>query len=478
MSLTGRIAHGLSWSLASRICTQGFQFFFSILLARLLTPADFGIVGMLFVITGFAQAISDAGLSSALIYEQEANQSHFSTVFWLQLLAGVGICAIVIAGAPFIAQFYEMPLLKRLAEITALIFVAQALGLSHSAMLSKELRFKELAIVNVTTTLLSGVISVVLALKGYGVWSLVWPGLASSVGSTALLWYLSRWMPRFVFDGSAAKGLGRYGIYLLGHTSINYWLRNADKLVIGRALGAHELGIYTRAYSLMLLPLNNIGAVLGQVMFPELAKLQTDIPKFKSAYLSAIQLIALVMFPLMIGIAVLCEPLVLLLLGSQWREVVPVLQVLSLVAVLQSVVFPVGWIFTALGRTKDQFKLSVVLGLLFVPTIGIGILFGIMGVVYGYTLWTLLASWLNLRLAGSFIRLPLYEIIKSVASTSVMALLMGAIVFCLDRSALSGAPNYLRVGFGFAVGCTSYLALCILTKDRVFAQFTRLVFQR
>lgn len=478
MSLTARIARGLSWSLASRICTQGFQFVFSIVLARLLTPADFGVVGMLFVITGFAQAVSDAGLSSALIYDQESDEARFSTVFWLQLCAGAGICAIFVIAAPFIAQFYEMPLLKPFAEITALIFVIQALGQSHSAMLSKELRFKELAIVTVTATLLYGISSVLLAVKGYGIWSLVWPGLISSAVSTTLLWSLTRWRPRFTFDRSAAKALGRYGIYLLGHTSINYWLRNGDKLVIGRVLGAHDLGIYTRAYSLMLLPLNNIGAVLGQVMFPELAKLQADLPRFKSYYLSAIRLIALIMFPLMIGIAALCEPLILLLLGPQWKEVVPVLQVLSLVAILQSIVFPVGWIFTGLGKTKEQFQLSLLLGVLFVLTIGTGIWFGIMGVVYAYTVWTLLSAWLNLRLAGSFIRLPLSEILRGIAGTLVMAILMGAIVLSLDRGLLLGAPNYLRVGFGFATGFSSYLALCILTKDKVFAQFTRLVLQR
>lgn len=478
MVLSRRIANGLSWSLASRVWAQGCQFAFSIVLARLLTPADFGIVGMLFVITGFAQAISDAGLSSALIYEQRVNETHFSTVFWLQLFVGICICAIFASTAPFIAQFYEMPLLKPLAEIVAVVFVIQALGQSHSALLSKELRFKELAIINVTTTTISGAISIVLATQGFGVWSLVWPSLVSSAVSTVLLWNFSRWMPSLVFDMSAAKTLGGYGMYLLGHTSINYWLRNADKLVIGRVLGAHDLGIYARAYSLMLLPLNNIGSVLGQVMFPELAKLQTDLPRFARSYVSSIQLIALVMFPLMIGIAALSEPLVLLLLGTKWREVVPVLQILSLVAVLQSIVFPVGWIFTALGKTKEQFKLSLVLGTLFIPTIGIGIFFGLMGIVYGYALWTLLSSWLNLRLAGSFIDLPLTKIVKSVSSTFVWALLMGALVLYLDRSILSETPNYLRVGLGALLGSLFYLTLCILTKDEVFTNFTRLVSNR
>jgi O-antigen/teichoic acid export membrane protein len=478
MNFTERVSHGLSWSLASRICTQGFQFVFGIALARLLTPNDFGIVGMLFVITGFALALGDAGLSSALIYDQQATEVHFSTVFWLQLGTGACLSAIFFGAGSYIADFYELPTIGPLSRFISFTFVIQALGQTHSAMLSKHLRFKQLAVVNIASTLFSGVIAVGLAWFGYGVWSLAWQGLLSPTIVTILLWIQSGWRPRLTFDPRAAAVLGRYGLYLLGHTSINYWLRNGDKLVIGKLLGAHDLGIYARAYSLMLLPLNNIGAVLGQVMFPALAQLQNDLPRFRSSYLSAIQVIALVVFPLMMGLAALCEPFVLFLLGPRWSEVTPILQILSFVGLLQSIVFPVGWIFTALGKTKEQFHLSIYLAFAFVLTIAFGIQFGIKGVAYAYALWTLLSAWLNLRLAGSFIDLSLQEVLKTLSAPFCMTSLMGAVVFGVDHELLRELSSVFRIICGSVVGIALYLGLCILTKDRAFATLTRFISAR
>jgi len=478
MSLTERVAHGLSWSLAARIFTQGFQFAFGLALARLLTPSDFGVVGMVFVITGFALAFSDAGLSSALIYDQEASDSHFSTVFWLQLGAGVFLTAVFYVAAPWISYFYEMPVLEPLSRLVAFTFVVQALGQTHSAMLSKHLRFKQLAVVNIISTVASGAIAIILAWRGYGVWSLAWQGLLAPVLTTFLLWLQSRWRPSFVFDPRAAKTLGRYGLYLLGHTSINYWLRNGDKLVIGKIIGAHDLGIYTRAYTLMLLPLNNIGAVLGQVMFPALSQLQNDLPRFKRSYLSALQAIALITFPLMIGVAALCDPLVIFLLGPQWSEVTPILEILSLVGLVQSIIFPVGWVFAALGKTKEQFHLSIVLAFAFVVAVSAGIFFGIKGVAYAYALWTLLSAWLNLRLAGSFINLPMREVVRAVTKVLVMAIVMGAIVFAVDRNFLDSYPNFVRIASGSVIGIVIYLGLCMLTKDTAFVRVTGFVSAR
>lgn len=478
MNLSERIAHGLSWTLASRIFTQGFQFAFGLALARLLTPSDFGAIGMLFVITGFALAFSDAGLGSALIYDQAATDAHFSTVFWLQLAAGAVLTAMFFVAASHIGAFFEIPILEPISRFIAFTFVIQALGQTHSAMLSKQLRFRQLAIVNIISTLASGAVASALAWYGYGVWALAWQGLLAPTITTALLWLESKWRPRFIFDSRAAVDLGRYGLYLLGHTSINYWLRNGDKLLIGKLVGAYDLGIYTRAYTLMLLPLNNIGAVLGQVMFPALSQLQNDLPRFKRSYLSALQAIALVMFPLMIGVSALCEPLVIFLLGPQWKEVTPILQILSLVGLVQSIIFPVGWVFTALGKTKEQFHLSIILAFAFVAAVGVGVIFGIKGVAYAYALWTLLSSWLNLRLAGSFINLPTMEVLKAVAKILLMATAMGAIVFALDRRLLEDFSNLTRITSGAAIGITIYLGLCTLTRDTTFVRLTRFVSTR
>jgi len=470
MTLTGRIAHGLSWSLASRIFTQGFQFIFGIVLARLLTPEDFGVVGMLFVITGFALAFSDAGLSSSLIYDQSATEAHFSTVFWLQVLLGVFLTGVFFVGGAVIARFYDLPVLDPLTKLISLIFVVQSLGQTHAAMLSKQLRFKELAVVSVGATAASGLVAVILAWRQYGVWSLAWQQLLAAAMTTALLWTMSKWRPSFTFDPGAAKGHGRYGLYLMGHTSINYWLRNGDKIAIGKIVGAHDLGIYTRAYSLMLLPLNNIGAVLGQVMFPALSQLQNNLPQFRAVYRRALLAVAFVMFPLMAGLAALCEPFVLFLLGPRWAEVVPVLQILSLVGLLQSIVFPVGWIFTALGKTKEQFKLSIILGVFFVVAVAVGVQFGIIGVAWAYAAWTLLSAYLNLLIAGRFIDFPVWQVVRSVARSFVLSIVMAGTVFALDRMVFHEYYPWARLIIGFVIGCAVYFGICFVANDSMLIQ--------
>lgn len=478
MSLKERVANGLSWSVASRISSQAFQFVFQITLARLLSPNEFGTVGMLLVLIGFAQTVADFGLSSALIYEQEVSDVKFSTVFWLQVIAAAHISVLFYFAAPLIAGFYAAPILDPLTRFVAPIFVVQAIGQTHSALLSKNFEFKKLAVCAICSTFLSGGLAVFLALRGYGVWALAWQSMAAAAVSSLLLWLQSGWHPILSFSLDHAKRLGKYGIYLLGHGGLNYWLRNADKLAIGKFIGAHELGIYSRAYGLMLLPLNNISAVLGQVMFPTLAQLQNDPIRFRIAYLTATRMIALVSFPLMAGVAVLCDPLILFLLGEKWIEVVPILQVLSVVGLMQSIVFPVGWIFTSLGKTREQFHLSIILSCAFVGTVGIGLVFGVLGVAYAYAAWTILSGYLNLRIAGGYIGVSPSTILLSTTRIVGMTVAMAIFVFAVDQAASTGLAPSARLLAGTLIGVTSYGIMCLFSKDPASQQLLSYVSAR
>ena len=402
MTLRQQVFRGISWNLTSRIGSQFFQLAFSIALARLLTPNEFGIIGMLLVFTGFAQALADGGLSSALIYHQDSTEIHQSTVFWMQVAAGTSLSLLFYCGAPYIAAFYGFPVLEPLSRLVSATFIIQALGLVHNALLMKAFRFKAVAAATLGATAISGVAAILLAKRGYGVWALAWQGLISTAAMTALLWLLSGWRPRAVFDRAAAKDLGNYGVYLLGYGSLNYWLRNGANLLIGKAIGAHALGIFARSYTLMLLPLNNVSNVFSQVMFPALAKVQKDIPRFRHHYLMATRLIALITFPLMMGAAALSEPLILLLLGAKWVEVVPIFRILCFVGMFQSIIQPAGSVYTALGKTKSMFHLTMVLVVAFVIVMIPGVRFGLFGVTYAYSARRLLSGLLNLRLIGRY----------------------------------------------------------------------------
>jgi len=478
MTLRQNVLRGLSWSFASRLGSQFFQLAFSIALARLLGPREFGLIGMLLVFTGFAQALADGGLCSALIYRQDISEVHRSTAFWIQTGAGALLSVLFFLGAPFIAAFYNAPALDPLSRLLSATFIIQALGLVHNALLMKEFRFKALAGVTISATMISGVAAIIMALSGYGVWALAWQALLSTAATTLLLWIVSGWRPHAIFRRNVAADLGRYGVYLLGHTSLNYWMRNGANLLIGKSIGAHALGIFARSYTLMLLPLNNISSVLGQVMFPALARVQNDIPRFRQHYLTATRMIALVTFPLMIGIAVLSEPLILFLLGKRWAEVISILRILSLVGMFQSIIVPVGWVFTALGKTREQFRLSILLAVLFVIAMAAGVRFGLLGVTYAYAGWTLISGWLNLRLIGNYIELPVPTVVTAVLPIALMAGAMGFAVSMIDAGPAHAWPLIARLVAGFLAGLSSYTALCLALRNETFEEVMRLTLGR
>lgn len=478
MALSDKVIKGVSWSLAARMSSQVAQLAFLIVLARLLSPDDYGRMAMLAVFIGFAQALADGGLGSAVIQHQQVSDRHLSTVFWIQLSLGFGLSGLFFLCAPAIASLYSSPDLKPLSQLISCIFLIQAAGNVHSAILAKGYNFRALSIVTLIATFVSGIAAIALAFNGFGVLALAWQSLISAAVTTSLLWAYSKWRPRPIFDRIAAVELGRYGIYLLGFTSVNYWLRNLDNLLVGRFLGAYQLGIYARAYQLMLLPITNLATVVGQVVFPAFAEIQEDIPRFKRSYLRATCLIALISFPLMTEVSILSEPLVSMIFGPKWAEVGLVLKLLGFVGLLQSIVHPVGWIFNALGKTKQSFQLSLFLAPAFVAAIGIGLQFGVIGVAVGYTVWAVVDGYLSFWIAGRYIDLTVGEVFKSISRILMMTAVTGLIVAWLDLNVLLVAVSWVRLAAGSLIGTTVYVALCVLTKDPTFGELVRFILPR
>ncbi len=466
---TSSVRGGLLWSLSSRVGSQALQLAFSIALARILSPAEFGTIGMLLVFSGFAQLIADSGLTSALIHKQDLREVDQSTVFWLQMAAAVALTAIFFATGGALAEFFRDPQLKELSRAMSLVFTIQALGLVHGAMLRRQFRFRFLGFASIAASAVSGVIAVALAILGFGVWALLWQILSYTAVTTVLMWAGLRWMPKFRFSGEAASELGRYGLYLLGHTALNYWLRNGANLIVGRYLGSVDLGIYSRANSLMLLPINNISAVFGQVMFPALARTQDDKREFQALYIKALRLIAFASFPLMAEVGLLSREVVTILFGDRWLPMVPILQILSVVGMFQSIISPVGWIFSALGRTKDQFLLSIFLVVAFAVAMGIGIEGGLLGVTLAYAAWTLLSGLMNIFLSCRVLEMAVYRIFEAVAKITAATAFTAAVAFAVDSTLGAQTAMVAKVLMSTATGALAYLAACWVLREPTLA---------
>jgi O-antigen/teichoic acid export membrane protein len=453
--LRTRTISGLVWSGIEHIGQQLMTFIISVILARLLTPEDFGLIGMIIIFTGFAQLFTDMGFGSALIQKSDLEDRHLNSVFWANVATGFALTLIIIAVAPFIASFYNVPMLQPLTAVIALSIFITSLKVVQDALLHKYMDFRQLAIIQSVAVLVSGSIAIAMAFTGYGVWSLVIQSLFFTSISVVMMWQLSPWRPAFSLQKSALKDLIRYSSNLLGANIFNYWVRNSDDLLIARFIGSFALGIYSRAYTLMLLPLTQITDIITRVMFPALSSIQNDKEQVKNIYLRSISIISLVTYPLMIGLLVTSKPFILVVFGEKWAGVIPILQIFCLIGLSQSIDTTVGWIFLSQGRTDVMFKWGVFAGIVTVMSFIIGLQWGIIGVALAYLIGNIILWYPEWYIAGRIIELTVKEIIFKLAPTFSGAVAMGlavavlGLVFPASWSQL--ALLAVQVSFGAAV---------------------------
>lgn len=384
LSLKRRVIHAVGWTFSSQVSREMLQFGVSIVLARLLSPKDYGVVGMSATVLGFVQIFNTFGFRSALIQKQDVTDRHYSTAFWMTLAISVSLYLVTVLVSPLAALYFKEPQLTGIMVVSALGFIATSLSTIQMAMLEKQIDFKKITIIELMTAVINGIVSISLALTGHGVWSLVWGSIAGQTAALPLTWYMIRWRPAFLFDKHAFKELFGFGAHLTGANIINYFARNADNLIIGRVLGASALGYYTLAYNLMLKPLQYVSSNIARVMFPALSAIKNDREKTRQTYLKVVQYISIVTFPMMAGLLFLAPDLIPAVYGNRWMPVVPIFQILCLLGAIQSIGTTVGIIYISQGRADLQFKYTLIFSPIMVCSFFIGVQWGVMGVATGY----------------------------------------------------------------------------------------------
>ena len=450
---------GLKWSFASQAFVQVLNLALTVVLARLLTPGDFGVVGMVTVLSGFGYTLRDLGLGSAIIQAKELEEEALSTVFWATVCVGLALCLVFAASAGPIATFYELPVLRLLTVWLSLDFLLSSFTTVQESLLRRRLEFRRLLVVDVVSQLLSGAAAIAAAAAGLGAWSLVIRALSLSVARTPLLWFGSGWRPAFVYRPRSVARFLQFSLPLLATTSLNYWTRNIDKLLIGRALGDVALGLYTRAYAVMLHPQQNISQVVSRVMFPAYSRMEGDKAKVKRTYLRMTRTVAAVTFPLLFGVLAVCEPFVLTVLGGQWGGVVPVLRILAVLGACQSVVTMNGDIFLSQGATPTLLRVGGAARLVLIAFIVSGLPWGVEGVAAGYTLGALLLLLPVQHYVGRLIDLSVKEWLANLSRVLLSAVLMAAGVAALDLAWVrAGLAPYTRLGLAVSTGAALYAA--------------------
>ena len=468
----------IGWSTVGSLGKQSIQFVISVILARLLLPEDFGLLGMVVVFTGFATLFNDLGFGAALIQKKTLEEQHLSSVFWLNLGVGFFLTLLFMALAPLIASFYKEPQIVPLTRIVSIIFFVGAFGIVQKNLFSRKMQFKVLAAIDLLAVSIAGIIAIALAFAGYGVWSLIAQLVSFTILSVLLLWLRSNWHPRFIIKRRALKELWPFSSNLLGAQLLNYGVRNVDYLLIGRYVGSAGLGIYTRAYTTMLLPINQVTAVVGRVMFPALSRIQDDISKVKQVYLHANRMIALVTIPLMLGLLVVARPFVLTLYGPKWAAVIPVLQILCLVGIKQPLGTTVGWIYQSQGRTDLMFRWSILSFVVTIISFFIGIRWGIIGVATAYAIGNYLIWYPAIAIPGKLIDMTFGEFIMNIAGVFGCAVGMAFITWGLGEILPKEWPIWLVLILQVIAGSVVYFVLIHVFKIQAYREFKSLALEQ
>ncbi len=467
MSLMRLVVRGVFWNGIAQVLAQGLQFIVLAILARLLFPEDFGVLGMAMVFIGLVITVNELGLGAAIIQRKHIEDKHLSTSFGISLAAGAVLCIIAIVVSPFIAGFYNTELVKPIICILSIGFIFGPLGAIHRSLLEKQLDFKSIAISEAGAAILSGAVSVSLAFTGFGVWSLVIGQLVGSLLRAVLLWVRCRWRPSLSFSFSHFKELFGFGANVMGSNSLNYVQQNADYLIVGRFLGASALGFYTLAYQLATFPLTRLSWLVTRVTFPAFSVIQDDNIALRQGYLKVIKYISLVTFPLLAGLLVVAPEFVPVVFGAKWMPMILPLQILCLAGVLRSVFTTVGSILLSKRRADIVFKWSILMAIGMPIAVLVGVRYGMVGVAVAVTVWHYLAWPIIQKITNRLIDLSFYNYFKALFPAITSSIIMVASVWLFQRlSLLISLQAIISLVISIIVGAIVYmLAVRMIDKN-------------
>lgn len=390
---------GASLMSFSRMAGMGLRFLSTGILARMISRDDFGLFAMTTVISGFLAIFMDVGLSQATIQRPEINHRQISTLFWINVALSLLITAIFAASSPLIAAFFGRPALMQIIPVLSLSFLFGGLGLQHLALLTRNMRYSMLAAVEIFSMFCGVVVGICMARAGMGYWSLVGMAVAPAVAKSAAAWVALRWTPGLPSRGTGVKSMLKFGGDVLGFNIVNYFSRQADTVLVAKFCGAAPVATYEKAYSLLLMPVGQINGPLGAVTIPALSRLQDDPARYRSYYLNAILLVCSLSMPVIAGITLFADQVVLVWLGRDWASSAELFRLLALAALIGGISNPAGWLLISLGLTKRYRMIGLANSAVIVAAFIIGLLFGpkeagqfgsMRGVAIGYSIAMLL----------------------------------------------------------------------------------------
>lgn len=394
-SYKGKVVSGVAWSVLQLAINKFFAFAIKLVLAKLLFPEQFGLVGMAAVFISFIQVFNELGIGAALVQRKDEylEEAHFHTAFWTGVVWSVGIFLLVsLVAAPLAAEFYKEPLLKSLIPVLSIGVLSSPVNLVHRAQLTKQMNFKKLAFISNTSTIFSGCLALVLAFMGAGVWSLVFNSVTSFIIAMPLYFRATKWTPKLIWEKQAFNDIFGFGVYTTGTSFLNNLLSNLDYLLIGKLVSASALGVYTFAFVLTDTFRNQFTTMMNKVMYPVYGKHQDDPTLLKKYYLKVVTYNSLVVYPVMVLLISLGEPLILNFFGSKWQESILPMKILAFSVMIHMLVSGHASLLRGQGRPKLELKLQFFKAVfLYAPLITFGVYkYGVIGAAWACVVYKVL----------------------------------------------------------------------------------------
>lgn len=467
-SLKNKTIKGMLWEGLDIFFAKGASFIFNLLIARKLSPEDYGIVAILAVMMAVCQCFVDSGFGAALVRKSKCSEKDFSTIFYFNIVIAILFYILLCVGSPFIARFYNQPLLVDFTKIYSIILIINALSIVQNSKLTIDVNFKAFAKISITSAIISGSTALYLAYKGYGIWSLIIQSLTNAIVRTFLLWIISGWRPKAIFSLKSLNEHFAFASKLLGSSLINTIYNNIYTLVIGKTYSPESLGAYNKGESIIKFPSETVTTIVGNVSYPILSSIKDDESRSKNAYRQMIRMTSFVVFPMVIGLAAIADPFIRICLTDKWEMAIPIMQVLCLSLLWSPVTSIDLTMLKSYGRSDYFFKITMITKIIsiiiLIATVPLGLILMCVGQVVATFIHLIIIAHYTKKAFNYGIR----EKILDCGMNFIIALMMGGFVI-LAESFLQGSLSKLSVGI--TIGLLSYATMAKLFKIREFDKF-------
>jgi O-antigen/teichoic acid export membrane protein len=455
---------------SARICAQAANFLLRVgslmVLARLLSPQDFGLVGMVTALTGVLNLFRDFGLSAASVQRATVTEEQTSTLFWINVLVGGILTMVALALAPVVAAFYREPQLLWVTSVLAIGFLLNGAGVQHSSILQRQMRFTALASIDIVSLILGTAVAIAMAKAGYGYWALVAMTISVPLIATVGFWMTTSWVPGMPRRRAGIRSMMRFGGTMTLNGLVVYIASNFEKVLLGRYWGAEAIGIYGRAYQLIRIPTDNLNSAVGEVAFAALSRLQDQPERLKRYFLMGYSLVVAMTLPITIACALFADDVIFVLLGPQWNGAVEIFRLLAPTILVFAIANPLGWLLNSLGLVERGLKIALVTAPFMIAGYVIGLPYGPIGVAIAYSVMMTLTvvpivAW---AVHGTVISVPdILRVLCLPLGASIVAAGVAFGVRFFYGAFLSPLPRLLLEG---TVLLVSYVAVLLLAAGR------------